>query len=71
MTEAEYRRRLYLPRQLDAARRKVVALEREAKRYGMIELLSDPKHVNREWDEAIDEGRARFGYPDVAPKVGR
>lgn len=33
-------RRRYLPGQLEAARRKVVMLEREAARYGMVELLT-------------------------------
>lgn len=37
---------------------------------GMIELLSDPKHVNQAWDEAIDQGRATNGYPDVVVGLG-
>lgn len=65
----QYRQR-YIATQLPAARRKVVALEREAKRYGMIELLSDPRHVNQAWDEAIDQSRAVNGYPDVVAGVG-
>lgn len=68
--QAIVNRQRRLPEQLNAARRKVVALEREARRYGMIELLSDPKHVNRAWDEAIDQGRANNGYPDVVPEAG-
>lgn len=60
----EYRQR-YLVKQLPATRRKLAGLEREAKRYGMLDLLNDPKHVNRAWDEAIDKGRANNGYPDV------
>ncbi len=38
--QIRYRQRM-LPAQLDLARRKVVALEREAKRLGMYELLID------------------------------
>ena len=34
----------YLPRQLEAARHKVAALENEAARYGMVELLEVPQH---------------------------
>lgn len=41
----EYNRRRYLPDQLDAARRKVAALEVEAARYGMTELLTDPRQA--------------------------
>lgn len=70
MTEAEVRYIKRLPRQLDAARAKVRAYENAAKRYGMFDLLSDPKHVDKAWDEAIDEGRATNGYPDVVAGVG-
>jgi hypothetical protein len=35
----EYQRRRYLPEAMDNARRKVAALENEARRYGMHELL--------------------------------
>lgn len=37
--DPRYDRARYLPGQLEAARRKVVALENEARRYGMVELL--------------------------------
>ena len=37
-----YGRTRYLPSQLDAARRKVAALENEARRYGMLHLLDQP-----------------------------
>ena len=47
----EYNRRRYLPRQLEAARRKVAALEREALRYGMDEL------VNISWNDTIREAQ--------------
>ena len=70
----EYRRivnrQRRLPDQLTAARRRVRDLELEAKRYGMFELLSNPKHVNQAWDEAIDQGRAATGYPDVVAEPG-
>lgn len=39
MTQQEYRRVQYLPVALDAARRKVEALEREAVRYGLRDLV--------------------------------
>jgi hypothetical protein len=39
MTEQEYRRRSYLPGQIEATRRKLAALENEARRYGMDELV--------------------------------
>ncbi|GFM29249.1 hypothetical protein [Novosphingobium sp. PY1] len=35
----EDRRRRYLPRQIEATRRKLALLEREAERYGMHELI--------------------------------
>ena len=34
-----YHRLAYLPRQLEATRRKLVMLENEARRYGMLDLL--------------------------------
>lgn len=49
----EYNRRRYLPSQLEAARRKVEALENEAKRYGMTELLTHIEHYDRAWDRAV------------------
>lgn len=64
-SEREYRaiinRQRRLPEQLDAARRRVTALENEAKRYGMTELLTNPQHVNNAWEieiiEAQDQAR--------------
>ena len=50
---AEYNRRRYLPAQLEAARRKVEALENEARRYGMTELLTRIEHYDRAWDRAV------------------
>ncbi|TCM33777.1 hypothetical protein [Novosphingobium sp. ST904] len=43
MSESEYRRRCYLPGQIEAARRKLAMLEAEARRYGMTELVEQPK----------------------------
>lgn len=61
MGEREYRaiinRQRRLPEQLDAARRKVTALENEARRYGMSELLRNPVHVDMAWDRAIIEAQ--------------
>jgi hypothetical protein len=58
MTEREYRaiinRQRRLPEMLDAARRKVRALENEARRYGMKELLQNPEHVNKAWDREVE-----------------
>lgn len=48
-----------LPGMLQAARRRVIALEREAARYGMHELVSDPRHVNSAWDRALEQDRLR------------
>lgn len=69
MGEQEYRaiinRQRRLPEQLEAARRKVAALECEARRYGMGELLRNPAHLDRAWDRAIteaqDDARLRGG----------
>lgn len=71
MTEAEVRYIKRLPGQLARARARVRQLEGAAKRYGMIDLLTDPRHVNRAWDEAIDQGRAINGYPDVVAEGGQ
>lgn len=39
LTEFKYYRQRYLPGQIKAAREKLKALENEARRYGMTELL--------------------------------
>lgn len=61
----EYFRRRRLPGQIDAARRKLLSLENEARRYGMNELLTNPVHVDRAWDREIgraqDEAEAKGG----------
>lgn len=53
----EYRVR-YLPGQLASARHKVRALEAEAKRYGMKELLSDPVHADRAFERQFALAKA-------------
>jgi hypothetical protein len=53
--EHECHRRRYLPGQLRAARHKVKALEAEARRYGMKELLTNTEHVDEAWDRAIED----------------
>jgi DNA-binding MarR family transcriptional regulator len=57
VAQHEYNRRRYLPSQLDAARRKVRALENEAERYGMRELLENTVHLDRAWDRAVIEAQ--------------
>lgn len=56
MTEREYlsiiNKQRRLPAQLAAARRRVAALEREALRYGLVEL------VNSSWDNEISNAQA-------------
>lgn len=65
MTESEARYIQRLPAQLEAARRKVAHLENAARRYGMLDLLTDTRHTDTAWNEAIDQGRAQHGFPDV------
>lgn len=54
-----------LPDMLRRARQRVRQLEAEALRYGMKDLLTDPRHVNNAWDRAIDDARAECGSADV------
>lgn len=62
MSEREYRaivnRQRRLPEMLDAAYRRGDALENEACRYGMAELLRNPKHVDRAWDRTVRSAQA-------------
>lgn len=46
-----------LPAQLIRARRRVAQLEAECIHYGMKDLLTDPKHVNRSFE--IEFARAK------------
>ena len=61
VAQHEYNRRRYLPSQIDAARRKVLALENEALRYGMTELLTNTAHLDRAWDIAPCEDNVLRG----------
>lgn len=45
MSEGEYRRRRYLPKQIENTRRKLRMLEAEAARYGMFELLASDQEA--------------------------
>lgn len=58
MNEKQYRalinRQRRLPGMLQAARQRVVHLEREAARYGMDELLTDPRHLDAAWDREVE-----------------
>lgn len=56
MSEAEYRRRLYIPGQVDSTARKLKALIAEAERYGMTDL------VDTTWDRIILEAQAYVAF---------
>lgn len=70
MDEREYARIINqqqrLPAQLARARARVCQLERQAVRLGMKELLTNPEHVDKAWDRAIDDARAAVGAGDPA-----
>ena len=60
MTDAEYRRRLLIrPLTRDNLER-LARVEYEAYRYGTIELLFCPSHVNLQWDKEIEMARRRM-----------
>lgn len=66
MTERAYRatinRQRRLPGMPAAARRRVLHLEREALRYGLAELVEDPRHADAAWDRAVElAGVSRAG----------
>lgn len=48
----EYNRRRYLPGQIEATRKKLRMLLREAERYGMTELVNDA------WDRVVHDAQA-------------
>lgn len=48
----------YLPTAIENARRKLAALEREAERYGMRELLS-PSDMDRAWDRSVQSAQCQ------------
>lgn len=46
-----------LPMQIQAVNRKLKALQAEARRYGMKELLTNPNAVNRAWEREVEMAR--------------
>lgn len=48
------RRMRYLPIQLAATERKLIALRREAQRYGMHELLTKRDGINEAWERETE-----------------
>lgn len=57
MTHREYMQIYHLPMHMERAYRRVDKLEAIARRYGYMDLLRNPKHVNEAWDRAIAEGQ--------------
>lgn len=66
MTPAEeqyvYQRQRRMPDMIEATERKYLGLLREAKRYGMHDILSSKYHSDRAWDREIVLAKLEAAY---------
>lgn len=66
MTESEYRARLRLPDAIARAEKRLLHLYRQAARWDMKHLLTDPKLLNQAWEAEIHNARMMAERHDAA-----
>lgn len=66
MTEQEYRARQRLPDQIARAETRLLHLYRQAARWDMKHLLTEPKLLNQAWEAEIHNARMMADRHDAA-----